>query len=72
MSEQFNSNSLNEIKKLSIAERILLVEDIWDSISATDEQQKELDSRLEAYKNNPENSKPWKEVRDNIKSRYEK
>lgn len=75
MNGQLNPNSLDDIKKLSVAERILLVEDIWDSISTsgeelpiTDEQRKELDSRLEAYKKNPDEGKSWKEVKDNIRS----
>ena len=75
MNGQLNPNSIEDIKKLSVAERILLVEDIWDSISTsgeelpiTDEQKKELDSRLEAYKKNPDEGKSWKEVKDNIRS----
>ena len=75
MNGQLNPNSIEDIKKLSVAERILLVEDIWDSISTsgeelpiTDEQRKELDSRLEAYKKNPDEGKSWKEVKDNIRS----
>lgn len=75
MNGQLNPNSIEDIKKLSVAERILIVEDIWDSISTsgeelpiTDEQRKELDSRLEAYKKNPAEGKSWKEVRDNIRS----
>ena len=65
-----------EIKKLSIAERLAIVEDIWDSIvdskeefPLTDEQKKELDSRLEAYQNNPDGGKTWEEVKRNIQSR---
>ena len=45
------------IDRLSLAERILLVEDIWDSIAAEQnalplppEQRRELDRRLEAYR----------------------
>ena len=75
MNEQINPNSLENIKKLSVAERILIVEDIWDSIITseedfpiTDEQKSELDSRLEAYYKNPTEGKSWKEVKDNIKS----
>ena len=44
---------------MSVAERIQLVEDIWDSIAAvpeatplTDEQRQEIDRRLEAYARN--------------------
>ena len=45
-----------QIEQLSVAERIQLVEDIWDSIAATpehldltEEQRQELDDRLAAY-----------------------
>ncbi|MEJ2105017.1 MAG: addiction module protein [Ignavibacteriaceae bacterium] len=75
MNEPINPDSLENIKKLSIAERILIVEDIWDSIISseedfpiTDEQKRELDSRLEAYYKNPNEGKSWEEVKDNIKS----
>ncbi|MGH8475010.1 MAG: addiction module protein [Methylococcales bacterium] len=44
------------LSKLSIEERITLVEDLWDSIASdqkvvpiTDEQKAELDRRLDAY-----------------------
>ena len=54
------STQLSEILQLSVAERIQLVEDIWDSIAAvpdtislTEEQQAELECRLEAYQANP-------------------
>ncbi|MFH1116822.1 MAG: addiction module protein [Pseudomonadota bacterium] len=49
-----------ESKKLSVAERILLVEETWDGIAAdqeslelTDAQEQELDRRLEAYHASP-------------------
>jgi len=54
------NTQLSEILQLSVAERIQLVEDIWDSIatvpeavSLTEEQKAELDRRLEAYQSNP-------------------
>jgi putative addiction module component (TIGR02574 family) len=46
----------SEIKKLSVAEKILLVEEIWDSIeysnpvALTSEKKEFLDQRLEAIK----------------------
>ena len=50
------STKAADILELSVAERIQLVEDIWDSIAAAPEtvplnedQKKELDRRLEAY-----------------------
>ena len=46
----------DDLRTLSIGERMQLVEDIWDSIAAdqatlplTDEQRAELDRRLDAY-----------------------
>lgn len=45
--------AISDIRKLSVAERIQLVEDIWDSIAAdadavplTDDQRSELDRRI--------------------------
>jgi putative addiction module component (TIGR02574 family) len=75
MNEQANLNPVENIKKLSVAERILIVEDIWDSIISShedfpisDEQKKELDLRLEAYYKNPNEGKSWEEVKKNIQS----
>lgn len=64
------------VLNLSIPERIQLVEDIWDSIaevpeevSMTDEQKAELDVRLDAYHQNPDEGSPWGMVRERIRSR---
>jgi putative addiction module component (TIGR02574 family) len=61
---------------LSVPERIILVEDIWDSVSEvpdavilTEEQKAELDRRLDAYHKNPGEGSPWSEVRTRIRSR---
>ena len=68
--------SMGDIMEMSVAERILLVEQVWDSIAAvpeavhlTDEQRKELDRRLEAYRENPEAGAPWDEVKARILER---
>jgi len=52
--------------ELSIPERIQLVEDIWDTISAkmdavelTEEEKNTIDERLEKYRQNPELGSPW-------------
>ena len=65
-----------DVLSLSVAERIQLVEDIWDSIAEvpeevglTDEQKAELDRRLDAYHRNPEEGAPWGLVRERIRSR---
>jgi putative addiction module component (TIGR02574 family) len=60
---------LSEALKLSIPERIQLVEDIWDSIAAvpeplelTKDQEEELDRRLKELDANPGSAIPWEEV----------
>ncbi len=70
------STKTADILELSIAERIQMVEDIWDSIAAvpeavpvSEDQKKELDRRLEAYHRNPDLGSPWVEVRERIRSR---
>lgn len=64
------------VLSLSIAERIQLVEDIWDTIAEvpekvglTDAQKAELDRRLDAYHRNPDEGSPWEMVRERIQSR---
>lgn len=68
-----NSLDIQELLKLSVAERIQLVEDIWDSISASPEmlpvtaaQKKELDRRLADYRANPTAGRSWEEIRDSL------
>jgi putative addiction module component (TIGR02574 family) len=63
---------------LSIPERIILVEDIWDSIAAeadpleiTEEEKRIIDKRLDAYHKNPEAVSPWEEVYQRIVKRHE-
>jgi putative addiction module component (TIGR02574 family) len=66
-----------QIKKLSVNERILLVEEIWDSIAADDEsfeltqaQKAELERRIEADKLNPNEGRTWEEIKaESLKSR---
>jgi len=57
------------IDRFSVAERIALVQDIWDSIAAdaelsalTDEQKQEIDRRLAAHQANPQAAIPWEQV----------
>jgi putative addiction module component (TIGR02574 family) len=68
------STQLSEILQLTIAERIQLAEDIWDSIAAfpeaiplTDAQKEELDRRLQAYAKNPNEGISWDELRDKLR-----
>lgn len=55
--------------KLSIAERIALVQAIWDSIAAevesaplTEAQRQEVDRRLAAHRANSQAAIPWEQV----------
>jgi putative addiction module component (TIGR02574 family) len=62
-----------DLLNLSVAERIRLVEDLWDSIlevpeaiELTVEQKLELDRRLEMYHADPNAGSPWELVRNQI------
>lgn len=65
---------IEEILKLSVPERILMVEAIWDSIEEKDEilglddkTKQLLDERLEAHRNNPNEGSVWTDVKARIK-----
>jgi putative addiction module component (TIGR02574 family) len=65
---------MEQIFGLSVAERVQLAEDIWDSLVAsqenipvTDAQREELDRRLEAHAHDPSAALPWDEVRGRLK-----
>jgi putative addiction module component (TIGR02574 family) len=67
------SEIAGEIKQLSVAERLLLVQEIWDSIVAdqeslpiTEAQREELDERLAAYQAAPQEGSSWEEVKQRI------
>ncbi len=68
-----SSPNIEEIVKLSVAERIELVEDIWDSIASapdslpvTDAQRQELDRRLADYREHPDDVRSWQDVRSSL------
>mgnify|MGYP001557731641 CR=1 FL=1 len=65
-----------DVLNLSVSERIQLVEDIWDTIAEvpeevglTDDLKAELDRRLDAYHQDPNEGSPWGMVRERIKAR---
>lgn len=67
---------LSEILKLSIQERILLVEAIWDSIAnegdkknsyqLSEKQIKFLEEELKDYSKKPEEGSSWEEIKKRI------
>ena len=64
---------LGEIKKLPIAERILLIEAIWDniveeraSLEPSEKQHKLLMERSASFDQHPENTLTWEEIRASL------
>ena len=62
-----------EYMKLSVSERIQLVEDIWDSIVAeapdtvlSQAQKAELHRRVAAHRADPSSSVPWEQARSKL------
>ncbi|GAX34354.1 addiction module protein [Nodularia sp. NIES-3585] len=65
----------HNILQLSIAERIQLVQDIWDSITIDADdvnishaQKQELERRLKLYDQNPHQVSTWEEVKQKFNS----
>ena len=67
-----------DLSKLSVAERILLAEDLWDSIPEsadiplTDAQKAELDRRLADLEQHPDAGEPWEVVRARLYERLKR
>ncbi len=66
--------STENLLDLSVAERIQLAEDLWDSIATvpealelTEAQKEELNKRLKAYHSDPKAGSPWDTVKKRIK-----
>ncbi len=66
--------SIDKIKQLDITERILLVEEIWDSIAKeqdhlvlSDYEKEILDARLVSLKEKPNNLISWDEIKSRLK-----
>jgi len=65
---------LPDFHSLSVAERIQLAEDIWDSIATenpeaaalTPEQHQEIQARLQAHDQDPTSALPWDQVRSEL------
>lgn len=64
---------VSEILQLSVAERLQIVEDIWDSISKYPEslplseaEKIELDKRLENYQKSPDKGIEWETLKKNL------
>jgi len=65
--------NIMKLQELSVAEKILLAEELWDSVASdehlfplTDDQKAELDTRLADYSIDPEAGDSWENVRNRI------
>lgn len=76
LSNQSLSEKSVNLKNLSLQEKLILVQDIWDEISCsqenvaiTNEQKIELNLRLSNYQLKPEEGRSWNLVKEDIKSK---
>jgi putative addiction module component (TIGR02574 family) len=67
----------NEIESLELSEKLLLVEDIWDSIATSNSelplpewQKMELDRRYNHYKEGKLELHDWKTVHEELRDKY--
>jgi putative addiction module component (TIGR02574 family) len=67
------------INRLSVPERLRLVQEIWDSIALesendalTAEQCAVIDERLAAHERDPDAAIPWEQVRDEARERLKR
>lgn len=67
-------NDISALFKLSVAERLQLVEDLWDSIAAESEklpplsaeQCAEIDRRIAEHERDPSSAMDWDTVRERL------
>jgi putative addiction module component (TIGR02574 family) len=67
---------VRKIQSLSVADRLRLLEEIWDSlvetpdaVPVTQAQRRELERRRRAYARNPSAAKSWAQVRARLRRR---
>ena len=67
----------SDLLRLSVTERIELIEALWDSIAdapetlpLTEAQEREIDRRLAEHERDPSSAIPWEEVRERLRARY--
>ena len=64
------------IERLSVEERLALVEELWDSIAEatplTDAHRAELDRRLAEHEANPDDVVPWETIKASITARLKR
>jgi len=70
------NTQISDILKLSTAEKILMVETIWDNIASENsklklskEEKKLLDERLSSYRKHPENKRSWGDFKKELRAK---
>jgi len=68
---------IQEVNKLGLAEKLLLVEDVWDSIALSNSelplpnwQKIELDKRDKEYKTGNQDLHDWNSVHEDMRNKY--
>jgi putative addiction module component (TIGR02574 family) len=68
---------MHEINNLNLAEKLLLIEDVWDSIAQSNSdipmpewQKRELDRRYKEYQAGTQNLLDWQSVHEEIRNKY--
>ncbi|MDA3938441.1 MAG: addiction module protein [Spirochaetia bacterium] len=71
------SDILKEINNLDLSEKLILVEDVWDSIARFNAelplpewQKSELDKRYSDYQNGELKLHDWEDVHENLRNKY--
>ena len=74
-----SSEFLNAAKSLPLPDRIELIDALWETMTQegyepplTPEQAAELDRRLEAHRQNPNDVVAWKTIKTDIQNKYPK
>ena len=72
-----SNHLIKEIEKMDLSEKIMLVEDIWDSIARSNSelplpewQKVELDKRYQEYKNGKLTLHDWKDVHVELREKH--
>ena len=68
---------IDEVKNLPLSQRIELIEALWESLAQegyepelTHEQAAELDRRLAAHQEHPDDVIPWETIKKKLDSKY--
>ncbi|MGE5341546.1 MAG: addiction module protein [Candidatus Omnitrophota bacterium] len=70
------TKEISRILELSVAQRLLIIGQIWDSIENTDSipltlaDQQELDKRLNSFYENPKAGQSWEKVKEKLLSSH--